>query len=309
MSEPVTEATRDARSLPKRPDLISLAVVCAHLGFALLPVYIAARRGLGYDIFVWWLWFGLALHGVINLMHECAHVHVFKRRWASDLLGRWILAPLMFADFDSYRDRHWEHHRSLGGPEDTKEIYRSDIRGWGSLRLVLGGLTGGEIAERLRQLAPASGPARSRGWLLRVAIVQALFLLSLGWAAAAGTERSLAVVVIAVAGAWLFVFGYGAVSLTRIVASFRTIAEHQVCDDGSEVVGWAALRNLSCRNPFSRLLFGCWGFADHATHHAQPGVPAYHLPELTRALALERPELTPERGYASVLGRMVWPER
>ena len=60
--------------------------------------------------------------------------------------------------------------------------------------------------------------------------------------------------------------------------------------------GTAAMRNLSA-SPLNRLTLSCYGFAEHATHHARPGVPAYHLPALGRELALAEPRFTPRRGY------------
>lgn len=58
------------------------------------------------------------MNGLLNLLHECAHYHVFTKRKGSDILGRWVLGPVAVADFDSYRKRHWDHHRKLGQDDD-----------------------------------------------------------------------------------------------------------------------------------------------------------------------------------------------
>ena len=89
----------------KRSDVISIAVVGSHLLAVLSPIYLVAALGPAWHTPILLLIFGLSMNGVLNLMHECAHILVFKRRDWSDVLGRWIVGPLVFADFDGYRER------------------------------------------------------------------------------------------------------------------------------------------------------------------------------------------------------------
>src|ERR1044071_6613797 len=111
----------DLSDLEKRPDGTSWAVVAAHLALVLAPVYLAAYLGPSWRWLLLWLWWGVVMNGVLNLMHECAHFHLFRVRALSDLWGRWIVGPLLLADFDGYRRRHWEHHKHLGEDGDTKD--------------------------------------------------------------------------------------------------------------------------------------------------------------------------------------------
>jgi fatty acid desaturase len=97
---------------PTRRNIASLAIVTGHVIFVLAPIYLAASFRPTPILVLFWLWFGLSMHGLLNMMHECAHYHAFRGRRGSDLLGRWVLAPLMFADFDQYRLLHWAHHRT-----------------------------------------------------------------------------------------------------------------------------------------------------------------------------------------------------
>jgi fatty acid desaturase len=113
--------------LTKRPDAVSLLLVASHLVFVLMPVFLAAWIGPSPNMILLWVWFGAGMHGLLNLMHEAAHGHVFRERSASYRFGHWFLAPLVVADLDAYRKRHWQHHRELGMPGDTKFTYRMDL--------------------------------------------------------------------------------------------------------------------------------------------------------------------------------------
>ena len=66
----------------------------------------------------------------------------------------------------------------------------------------------------------------------------------------------------------------------------------------------AALRNFS-DGLLNRLIFGSYGFADHATHHHYPAVPSYRLPALTRALAQREPAYTPMGSHGAVLVQLI----
>ena len=58
-------------------------------GFTLLAVGVVmlVTPGPGWLTIAYWMFFGLSANGLLNLMHECAHLHVFKERRGSDLLG------------------------------------------------------------------------------------------------------------------------------------------------------------------------------------------------------------------------------
>ena len=100
--------------------------------------------------------------------------------------------------------------------------------------------------------------------------------------------------------AYGFVYLYGVASWTVFAANLRAIAEHQVGADEARRVGDAVLRNFSC-NVFTNLVFGAYGFSEHATHHRLPGIPYYRLPEATARLAVEDPLLAPRGGYLGTL--------
>lgn len=299
----------DPDSMTRRSDATSWAIVIGHLGLVLAAIPAAAALGPSPWVVLAWLWFGLTFSGPLNLMHECAHRLAFRQRTSSDLLGRRVLGPLALADFDAYRERHWAHHRNLGTDEDTKDAYLVDIRGAGGLRLLARCLTLREAARKFGSQSPATGEELPLGdgvgrgaTLVRTAVAQAVLLattLAAAWVAHDGAGR----ILISVALAYGFVYLYGLAALTVFVATLRAIAEHQVSTDEALSEGRAALRNFPT-NPVTRLVFGAYGFANHATHHREPGVAHYRLPPVTAALAVTEPALTPTAGYISTLWRL-----
>jgi fatty acid desaturase len=302
-----TSAPLDLTHFPRRSDAISWAVVLAHLAFVLAPVYLAAAVGPSLWLIPLWLWFGCFMHGLINLLHECAHTSTFRERATSDALGRWVLGPLVFADFDGYRRRHWDHHRHFGLAGDTKDAYLADLRGAGLRTLLLKSLVLAEAAKKLRVQsdAPAASRDGSKRWLLRTACIQAGFLLSLGLVAAAANPGRPVRALVAVALAYGFVYAHGLAALTTFVATLRAIAEHQQAPDDVLRVGRATLRNFAC-GPFERLLFGAYGFAEHATHHREPAVPSYQLRTATAFLQAD-PAFAPREGYLARLRALARP--
>ena len=78
----------------------------------------------------------------------------------------------------------------------------------------------------------------------------------------------------------------------------RTVAEHHQGPDNVLDSGVAALRNVES-GPLTRLFLSGYGFAEHATHHREPGVPAYRLQAYTRELSREEPRLKPCSGYVA----------
>lgn len=293
--------------LTKRSDTVSLFVVAGHLLLVMAPVYAAAAMGPGWNTVLWWLLFGVSMNGILNLMHECAHTHVFKNRRWSEILGSRIVAPLVFADFDAYRRRHWDHHKFIGQEGETKDTYLIEIRGAALLAALARCAIMLEAARKFfKQKAGGAAQSAANGrWLINLAIFQAVFGASLLLTARVFQgDAAWATVVVHFATAYVVVYLYGLMSLTVFMASLRAIAEHQVYDDGSTRAGYAALRNFTC-NPLSRYLMGAYGFGEHYTHHRAPAIPYYHLRPATAEMAHEDPSLRPQKDYFTVLAEIL----
>jgi fatty acid desaturase len=292
----------------KRPDLRSLITVVCHLVLVVSPVYLAAFLGLSPWWLLFWLAYGFLMNGLLNLMHECAHYHVFSSRGGSDVLGRWVLGPLALADFDGYRDRHWKHHTHFGIDGDTKDAYLEDIRGVRLFTFFLRCLTLQEAFRKFRHQtakgeAKPEEPVKLLLWLGRAVVVQVLFFGSLLLFASLAGGRSWSRASLIAFLAYGFVYGYGLASITVFAATLRAVAEHQLEGGQTSSLRRAALRNFKC-GPISWLILGAYGFAEHGTHHCEPSLPYYYLPQATVELAADDAELAPVHGYLSELATL-----
>jgi fatty acid desaturase len=293
----------NTKYLTKRSDAVSLMVVVGHLMVVLSPIYVAAAMGPGWHTVLWWFLFGISMNGILNLMHECAHTHVFKDRKWSDVLGKRVVAPMVFADFDAYRRRHWDHHKFIGQEGETKDTYLIDIRGLGLLKAFARCAFMAEAARKFlkQKVGRDTTDPVGRAWLIDLLIFQLVFSVSLLLTARAfNADRSWAAALLHAVSAYGLVYLYGLMSLTVFMASLRAIAEHQVYDTTSTRSGYAALRNFTC-NPLSRFLMGAYGFGEHYTHHRAPAIPYYRLQAATTEMAQQEPSLRPDKDYFRVL--------
>ncbi len=301
------------RLYEKRSDAVSLIIVISHIVFVFTPLYWGAWRGPDMLLVLFAVWFGSGMHGLLNLMHETAHYHVFKERRGSEILGGWFLSPLVLTDFDSYRKRHWQHHLELGNPRDTKFTYRMDLRPAALVRFVFRCLLLGEALEKFMHVgevdqtegnpAAASGPGLP-GWIKRAAILNGVLFTSLVVVAHMGNAETWLQALFHAACAYAVVYLYGLGAITSFVGAIRSVAEHRIGGDGADAEGFAALRNLDT-NALTRLFFGCYGFAEHAGHHADAQVPAYRLPHLIQQMATEDPRHEKHHGYLEIFWMVI----
>jgi fatty acid desaturase len=293
----------DLAEFPKRADLLSGIAILLHLLLVFSPLLVAAWLGPSFSWIILWAFFGFLMNGILNLMHECAHFHLFKSRKGSDFVGHWLVGPLLLADFEGYRERHWKHHTHLGVEGDTKDAYLVDIRGTRSLRLLVRCLTS-RVAMQKVKIQGATADRRSKAWLRRTVVVQLGLLLLLVLFAGPLANRPLwPQGVMSASLAYGGIYLYGLASVTVYAATLRAIAEHQLEAGESSKTGRAALRNFRC-GPIGWLVFGAYGFAEHATHHLEPALPYYHLKQITSQLAREDEELKPTRSYIKEIFRL-----
>lgn len=297
-------------SRAKRSDILSLAVITAHLAMVFLPVYLAPFLGSVWSWAFCLMWFGVGMNGILNLLHECSHLHVFKTAAASEFLGRWILGPLVLADFDAYQKRHWRHHRDLGKEEDPKYIWRVSIRGWRIVGLLLRCVLLVEAVKKFSVQTPVKGgsandPKRSSAsWMLRTVVVQTIFFATIFLTVWGMTPLATAEAFVISAASYLGVYIYGLASITVFLSSLRAIAEHQPIGGEEIRANAAALRNFS-NGIVSGFILGAYGFKDHASHHRDPGLPYYVLGDKTRQFSQKDPGMTPRRTYLRTLMLLV----
>jgi fatty acid desaturase len=284
----------------RRNDLVSLLIVVAHFAVVIGPVYWSAVIGPGAHLFFAWLVFGLGMNGIINLMHECAHYLVFKEKWGSTFLGKFVIAPLLFTNFDVYRKRHWEHHKHLGVEGETKDTYLIDIKGSHIVMLLIRCLLCFEAAKKfLKQfhtIVEDDTYQHDKFWQVRTLGVQSVFFASLLASAYFWGGKDWEMAFMGALAAYVFVYMYGVMSLSVFVADLRAIAEHQMYPSSDAHEGYAALRNFKC-NALTRFIMGAYGFGEHYTHHKIPGIPYYALKDATSELARTDTSLDPKKGY------------
>ncbi len=293
----------------RRSDLVSVLAVTGHFAIVYAAVYFAAWYGPGWSTIPLWLWFGILGHGYHQLLHECAHKLTFREPSWNDRLARWFVAPLYLADFEAFRARHFMHHRELGLEGDPKYTYRTDVRGGLFVRLLVSMLTmRGAVRKAALQVGEKSGATEgsTRRAVVAILIVQPIFALSVLGAAWLGHRGDWQATLWSAAVAYFFVYLYGVGSLTVMVATLRGIAEHRAGTSDPSAVGIAALRNFT-HQPLDWLVFGTYGFTDHATHHRYPAVPSYLLPEVTEQLAAAEPEFQPVGTHAHILAQLINP--
>jgi fatty acid desaturase len=236
-----------------------LAVVC----------WVTPSLPLGLALVVWAATFvlmgrGFALLSI--LAHEAAHRLLFSKRWANDLVGKWLLAYPAFVPFDAYRRSHFSHHRDELGPDEpdmnlyrgypiTRASWHRKLRrdalgnsGWKNLKGLLGALT-----------RPSS-----RGVALRIVAAQVVLFVAMGLLSGRW---------------WLWAAMWLAPWMTvwRVLNRLRAVAEHGGMEHSSDRRRTTHVVHQSLLPRFWIVPFNTgW----HLAHHADMGVPFQHLPEL-----------------------------
>ncbi len=227
----------------------------------LLPAWLAA--GLGAISFGFWIAY-LQL-----FIHEGAHFNFHADRDRSDLLCNVLIAWMIGTSVQKYRIVHFQHHRELGGVNDSEMTYFFPL----NALFVAKGLLGIRVLEVLasRKTLQEKKTSRDRrdkylglaGLLGHLLIVLAAFVfgsiwLSLAWIAGVGA---------------IFPF-FGAL---------RQLLEHRDERAASDVnyrqTNHGAYTRMFGTDPFSSV-FGGAGFNRHLLHHWEPSVSYTNLAEL-----------------------------
>ncbi len=244
--------------------------------------------------------------GLAILMHEAAHMALFKSRRLNEFAGEWLCGRPILADLFEYRRYHLKHHRytqtehdpdlRLSKPFPTtpaslrRKLVR-DITGQTGLKLraqqimfafkMAGEVEGQPTSQELSQAF--NGPELSRALLANLVIFAAM------WAV----------------GAWWWWFAFWALPLLtwfQLVLRIRNIAEHGAVEFSDN-----PLRNVRTTRagPLMRLLVAPYWVNYHLEHHLVMHVPAHNLPHLHQRL-LDRglgPQMEIGRSYWQVLRR------
>ena len=226
--------------------------------------------------------------GLAILMHEAAHMAMFKTRGLNEFVGEWLCGRPIMADLHEYRTYHLKHHLytqteldpdlKLSAPFPTtkasmqRKLIR-DITGQTgfkqrSQQIMFAFKMAGEVEDgpSSQDLAQAfSGPVIGRALMANAT----LFILM--WAF----------------GAWWWWLAFWALPLLtwfQLVLRVRNIAEHGVVEKGND-----PLRNVRTTKagPLMRLFLAPYYVNYHLEHHLVMHVPCHRLPKM-HALMLAR---------------------
>lgn len=266
---------------------------------------------------------GGAQHGLGMVSHECVHGLIWPRsRRLNDWIGAWLFASPVLLPYGVYRQRHMAHHRFLSTDNDTKTLYRRDIRSWRFLLEAARSLSMrdyvGQSVDAVRtgqRLGPGADPAtfaaRLRTDLRRILVVQGL--LFLGFAFAPHWHG--------IPIWYLFLWLLPLVTTGFWFGKLRSIVEHQPLTvdarphSGSPYFKGTPTPTLRSVRPTlgERLILSKINFHFHGEHHLWPWVSYQHLPAVSTRLwgpgtgtrAVGDQIVAMDGGYLAVLLRFV----
>lgn len=252
--------------------------------------------GIGVALFAWSpgiltylaavLLIGGGQHGLGLVAHEFIHYNVIPgNRRLNDFLGTWFFAAPGGLPFTLFRHRHFLHHRHYSTDEDTKTIYRRDIRGIKVWAEVLKKLVMYEYFSHvfavLRYMKSESKANTTTGpgmlEILPPLLVTHGVLFVAFW-----PIHPLA---------YFFLYLAPLLTVQMLFLNFRAIAEHQPPRALGKSAGSAYF--LGTAGPFVRTvkgnllerLFLCKiNFGYHVEHHLWPQINYQFLPDVHRRL-------------------------
>ena len=194
-------------------------------------------------------------------IHEAAHYNLAADRRANDRFADRLICWQVGTSIAAYRRIHAEHHRHLGGDDDSEVSYRHKL----TARFLVEMVTG---IHAVRVFAGRSGgspkAAKAPGALRPLAIGAGLHVLLIAGLILAGAWPA--------ALAWLGGMGV----FYPLFATLRQLLEHRPSPGQSE---GTAVTRLFGRDVFSRT-FGGAGFNRHLLHHIEPQVSYTRYDEL-----------------------------
>jgi fatty acid desaturase len=225
-------------------------------------------------------------HGLALVAHEFIHYNVIPRnRRLNDFVGTWFFAAPGGLPYALYRHRHFLHHRYYSTDQDTKVIYRRDIRGirlWVEVlkKLVLFEYVN-HVLRVLRLMKSESRAPTAPGpgllELLPPIVVTHAVIFAALW-----PIHPLA---------YFFLYLAPLLTLQWLFNDFRAITEHQPPRslggkaNSPYFLGTAGpfVRTVGA-SPFERLFLCKINFGYHVEHHLWPQINYQFLPVVHRRL-------------------------
>lgn len=224
--------------------------------------------------------------GLAILMHEAAHMALFKTRQLNEFAGEWLCGRPILAELGSYRHYHLQHHRFTQTDQDPDLILSSKFP---TYRASL-------MRKFLRDLTGQTGVRQLVGQIVmsfRLAGDDDAVEAATQDAAQAFKARDLwkslpvfagVIVLMGLAGSWWYGLAFWLLPyLTwfQLVLRIRNIAEH-----GATAQSDNALQNVrtTLAGPVARTFIAPYWVNYHLEHHMVMHMPCWQLPRLHNLL-------------------------
>jgi fatty acid desaturase len=231
--------------------------------------------------------------GLAVVMHETAHRTLFSNRRWNDAIGQWLGAFPIWADCETYRPYHLQHHSKTGTDQDPDigltrpfPITRASMRR--KLLRDLTGRTGIKFAKGSfkRTFGCWSKDSNARRAVIGVLVTNLTLFALLALAGHPGLY-------LLWAAAWL--------TTNTLVTRLRSIAEHALTEETPD-----PLRNTrtTLTRWWERFLIAPNRVNYHLEHHLLMTVPHYNLPKmhaLLRDRGILEHAVVEQGGYFGVL--------
>jgi fatty acid desaturase len=287
--------------------LIWVQVACG------VAIYLSSPGVLTYIVAA--LLIGGAQHGMTHVMHEAAHFTLYpssKKR--NDFVGSYFFSFPVGIPLLLFRYRHFVHHRTYSTMQDTKTVYRHDVRGLKLFVEIIRSLSGYEYAVHALEVFgrdKADADTNQTAAPSALSLIGPLFIV-----------HGVLFLAFSLVSPWLYFTLWLIPNFTvhNLCDKFRAMMEHQpleadwdVDPEGPYFRGTDGPFVRSVRASLLERLFLCKiNFGFHAEHHLWPQVSYQHLPavreKLVAADAFSDPRIGLEDTYLSAIAKMWHPE-
>lgn len=227
--------------------------------------------------------------GFAVLMHEGAHVALFRTRWLNEWASQWLCARPIMGEMTSYRTYHLTHHKYTQTEKDPdlplsakfpttrdslQRKFTRDLTGQTGYKLRLA-----QIRQALQlgfdgdAIAGAKMAQNFQSADLKPALICNILIFAAMWAV----------------GDWWYWFAFWALPLltwNQFVIRVRNIAEHAMVPDQSDPLGNV---RTTYADPITALFFAPYWVNYHLEHHLVMHMPCWQLPRLHKLMI--------EKGY------------
>ena len=220
---------------------------------------------------------GARMHALAILMHEAAHVRLFKNRKINDLVCDVFCAWPLLADVGSYRNNHFKHHNYLNTQSDPDWAFKLDRQEfnfpkgkWFFYGEALKYLIGVNTYRDLKQIFSRLGAnKKSYGVEYRVARLAFYSFAILLIILSSGFVEFILLWIVPMFTTYLF-FMY-----------VRSVAEHF---GGMEYNHLLNHSRTTVPNNLEKFFIAPNNVSYHLDHHLYPLVPCHNLPKLHNIL-------------------------